>query len=226
MVNTNFLKRLLIVGEKNVLNQLTQFTDLGTEASDLLKMMVSQSDDLNNLNDEIREIEKKGDDITIKTKEDITGGAISSNLMDNLITVTETFDDIIDKAYFVSREIRRMKLDYKEKSEAATELVSYSYSIFSDMLELNKEALNLCGKMLKSTDIATMRDIREKIEVIEERGDEYKDDLIDEIYAVADSVSYLVFTHLTGVVHKIDDMLDGCEDASDLILTINLSLTK
>ena len=41
MVNTSFLKRLLIVGEKNVLNQLTEFSDLGTEASNLLKLMLT-----------------------------------------------------------------------------------------------------------------------------------------------------------------------------------------
>lgn len=226
MVNTNFLKRLLMVGEKNVLNQLSQFTTLGIEASELLRMMMTGSDDLNGLNDEIKEIEKNGDDVTLKMKEEITGGAISSNLMDNLMTTTETFDDIIDKAYFISREIRRMTLDHREKNEASVDLISHSYTIFAQMLQLHKEALGLCDKMLKVTDIAIMQSLREKIEVIEEKVDEFKDDLIDEIYVVADSISYLVFTHLTGVVHKIDDMVDDCEDASDLILTINLSLTK
>ncbi len=226
MVNTNFLKRLLIVGEKNILNQLTEFTSLGSEASNLLRMMVMGEDDLNDLNNEIKEIEKSGDDVTIKMKGDITGGAISSNLMDNLITVTETFDDIIDKAYFISREIRRMTLDHREKNADAIDLISHSYTIFAQMLELNREALEHCTSMLKATDLSVMQSLRESIEVIEEKVDEFKDDLIDEIYAVADSISYLVFTHLTGVVHKIDDMVDDCEDASDLILTINLSLTK
>lgn len=226
MVNTSFLKRLLIVGEKSVLNQLTEFSDLGTEASDLLKMMLSGNDELQLLNDEIREIERKGDDLSIKVKGDITGGAISSNLMDNLITVTETCDDMIDKSYFISREIKRMMMDHVEKDETALELIRSSYQIFSQMLDLNKEALTLVNRMLKATDMNVMREVRDNIEVLEEKGDELKDDLIDEIYRMADSISYLVFTHLTAVAHKIDDMLDDCEDLSDLILTINLSLTK
>lgn len=226
MVNVSFLKRLLSVGEKNVLNQLTEFIDLGEEASDLLKMMLSKDEDLNLLNNEIREVERSGDAVAIRVKRDITGGAISSNLMENLNTVTETFDDIIDKAYFISREIRRMSLDHRESSETALELIGSSYEIFSRMLDLIKEALSYVKHMLKANDTSAMRGIREDIEVLEEKGDELKDDLIDEIYRAADSISYLVFTHLTGVVHKIDDMLDDCEDISDLVLTINLSLTK
>lgn len=226
MVNTSFLKRLLIVGEKNVLNQLTEFTDLGNEASDLLKMMLSGEEDLQLLNDEIREIERKGDDLSIKVKGDITGGAISSNLMDNLITVTETCDDMIDKSYFISREIKRMMTDHVEKDDVSMDLIRSSYGIFAQMLDLNKEALALVNRMLRATDMNVMREVREEIEVLEEKGDEFKDDLIDEIYRMADSISYLVFTHLTAVAHKIDDMLDDCEDLSDLILTINLSLTK
>lgn len=226
MVNVSFLKRLLSVGEKNVLNQLTEFTDLGGEASDLLKIMLSAEDSLDQLNDEIREVERNGDDVAIRVKRDITGGAISSNLMENLVTVTETFDDIIDKAYFISRELRRMNLYHRERNDTAIDLIGSSYEIFSRMLDLIKEALSYVKRMLKASDIDIMRGIREDIEVLEEKGDELKDDLIDEIYRVADSISYLVFTHLTGVVHKIDDMLDGCEDISDLVLTINLSLTK
>lgn len=226
MVNTSFLKRLLIVGEKNVLNQLTEYTDLGVESSDLLRMMLTGDDDLQLLNDEIREIERKGDDLAIGIKNEITGGAISSNLMDNLITLTETCDDMIDKSYFISREIKRMMLDHVEKDENALLLIHNSYQIYSEMLTLNKEALSYVKRMLKSGDMNVMREIRKSIEVIEEKGDEYKDDLIDEIYRVADSISYLVFNHLTAVAHKIDDMLDDCEDISDLILTINLSLTK
>lgn len=226
MVNTSFLKRLLIVGEKNVLNQLTEFSDLGTEASNLLKLMLTGEEDLQLLNDEIREIERRGDDLSIKVKGEITGGAISSNLMDNLIIVTETCDDMIDKSYFISREIKRMMTDHVEKDETSLDLIRDSYQIFSQMLDLNKEALILVTRMLKATDMNIMRSVREDIEVLEERGDEFKDDLIDEIYRMADSISYLVFTHLTAVAHKIDDMLDDCEDLSDLILTINLSLTK
>lgn len=226
MVNTSFLKRLLIVGEKNVLNQLVEFTDLGTEASGLLKMMLSKEDDLNELNEEIREIERKGDDVSIKIKGEITSGAISSNLMDNLITLTETCDDMIDKTYYISREIKRMTEDHTENGEASIQLIGEAYQIFSEMLDLNRDALSHVNRMLQASNMNVMKEIRDSIEVIEERGDEYKDDLIDEIYRKADSISYLVFTHLTAVAHKIDDMLDDCEDISDLIMTINLSLTK
>ena len=226
MVNVSFLKRLLSVGEKDVLMQMSEFADLGSEASDLLKMMLSGEEDLNLLNDEIREVERNGDNVAMRIRGDITGGAISSNLMENLITVTETFDDIIDKAYFVSREIRRMPSGIENSDAVGKDLRDSSYVIFSNMLDLIKDALSYVERMLKASDINIMRDIREDIEVLEEKGDELKDELLDAIYSAANSISYLLFTHLTGVVHKIDDMMDGCEDISDLVLTINLSLTK
>jgi len=39
-------------------------------------------------------------------------------------------------------------------------------------------------------------------------------------------MSYIVFEHLNTLAHKLDDLLDDCEDISDLIFTIMLAVTS
>lgn len=227
MVNYGFLKRLMVVGEKNVMSQLVEFTELGTKSSELLEEMLTLDlSKMNEINDKIRDIEKAGDDLTLKIKYDITSGAISSNMMDNLMTLVDLCDDILDKSYFISRELKRMNYDYKIESQSTYTIMKIGYKSFREMLERNKEALDLVREMLESTDIRNMKEIRLKIEVLEEEVDEMKDDLIDEIYRNAGDLPYIVFSHLRDLVHKIDDMLDDCEDISDLVQTITLSVTK
>ena len=227
MVNNGYLKRLMVVGEKNVMNQLVEFTDLGIKASEYLEeMLLIDLSKMNELNDKIRDIEKKGDDLTLQIKYDITSGAISSNMMDNLIALVDLCDDILDKSYFISRELRRMNYDYKLESKTAYTVMKAGYRTFKEMIGRNKVALGLVREILESTDTKSMKDIRLKIEVLEEEVDEMKDDLIDEIYRNAGDLPYIVFSHLRDLVHKIDDMLDDCEDISDLVQTITLSVTK
>jgi uncharacterized protein Yka (UPF0111/DUF47 family) len=67
---------------------------------------------------------------------------------------------------------------------------------------------------------------RRQIEDKEERVDELKDEIIDELYRNSASIGYLTFSHLTDMVHKIDDLLDDCEDIADTVFTIITSLTK
>ncbi|CAC11167.1 hypothetical protein [Thermoplasma acidophilum] len=188
--------------------------------------MLSNRNSLVEKNEEIKEIEKVGDELDISIRQDITKGAISPTLMNNLLQLVEKCDDMVDTGYFISREIKRMFLDYAGGMEKCINLVAKSYSTFISMLEYNKAALKHLNQMLTASEDDKIRDERIAIEKLEEKVDELKDDTFDYIYRNADGLPYLVFSHLTDLTHKIDDMLDDCEDAADLIITITRSITS
>ena len=57
-------------------------------------------------------LEKKSDEIAFKISEDITSGAISPNIIDNLLECVHVADDIVDLYYYISRELNRMAKAY------------------------------------------------------------------------------------------------------------------
>ena len=68
--------------------------------------------------------------------------------------------------------------------------------------------------------------MRKEIETLEEQGDDIKDEGFDQLYCEAPSIHYLQFYHYTEMLHKFDDILDSCEDLSDLIVSIITSIVK
>jgi len=50
----------------------------------------------------VRALEKKSDEIAFKLNEDITSGAISPNLIDDLIESTHLADNIVDIIFYLS----------------------------------------------------------------------------------------------------------------------------
>ncbi len=77
-------------------------------------------------------------------------------------------------------------------------------------------------KMQASDDLAEIKRLRKEIEGYEEKGDEIKDNLFD--FAYNAKIGFRSFYHLFEVAHQADDMLDNCEDSSDIYLTIMSSI--
>lgn len=227
MVNSRFLKRIMVVGEKSIMQQLTGIIDLAEEAAELLIQMFQIDDNEKvEINEKIKLIEKEADDISIKLKQHITGGAISSNLMDNLIMLVETCDDLLDKSYFLSREIKRVHENAHKFDQNSRDMLEKGYSVCKNILELAVRALSDVKILLEAKDTKVMDDARNRIETMEEQVDDLKDNLIDDLYRHTDELPYIIFIHLTELVHKLDDLLDDCEDISELVHTIDLSITR
>jgi len=179
MVNYNFLKRILVVGEKNLLSRLSQYPLMGIEAStNLIFMLKNAPSDVEKYNAIVREIEKKGDEMDINFRHEVTSGAISSSLMDNLLDLIEKCDDILDKCYFTSREINRFNINYNMTPDEVT-IKKHAYEIFITILEANKKSLDFVHSILNENDLSKMREDRKSIEAIEEQVDEIKDNIID-----------------------------------------------
>ncbi|MGC8505273.1 MAG: DUF47 family protein [Thermoplasmata archaeon] len=227
MVNYNFLKKLMVVGERHVLEEIITYIEKAKLAEENLReAMTGSPEKIKLANIAIRDLEKEGDVMTMNLKHEITNGAISSTLMSNLSELIEKCDTLLDTSYFISREIKRMSFAVENYPDTEKQLILKSYSVFGKMLETDSLALESLKGMLLSKDIQEMKKFRLAIETDEEKVDEYKDDLIDDLYRKSTSLSYLSFNHLTNVVHKVDDLLDDCEDISDIVLTIVTSLTK
>ena len=99
-------------------------------------------------------------------------------------------------------------------------------AIFQSMLELAEKALVKVKQTLLMADLSEILALRKEIEALEQQGDDIKDHGFDVLYHEAPHMHYLQFYHYSELLHKFDDILDGCEDLSDLVLSIITSILK
>jgi hypothetical protein len=221
------LRSIFVVGEKNIFRELVQIIAIAEEASAVLSETINKDQNEATLDkgmQAIRLLEKNSDDIAFKVSEDITAGAVSPNIVDNLLESAHIADDIVDIYYYQSRELLRM---YKAKSPYSEALEEKEwFSLFKDMLELADKALSKVKQILSISDLTEILELRKEVEAVEEQGDDIKDKGLDWLYRQAPDMHYLQFYHYSELLHKFDDILDSCEDLSDLLVSIITSILK
>jgi uncharacterized protein len=221
------LKSVLVLGERTVFAELSQMIIIALVANTKLQSMLDNCKDQECLDVgmvEIKRLEDESDSVAFKTSEDITSGAISPNVLNSLLESVQEADDILDTYYYLSRELSRMfhaKFPYSE----APEDLEWT-AIFKSILDLADKALVKVKAILASSDLEEITCLRREIEALEHQGDEIKDRAFDRLYHEAPRMHYLQFYHYGEMMHKFDDILDGCEDLSDLILSIINSILK
>ena len=226
MLKLKNLKGILVVGEKNIFRQLNQIFAIATEANTILTNMFKtgyKEKELTENMHAIQILEKKSDEIAFKISEDITGGAISPNIIDNLLECVQMADDIIDTYYYISRELNRMARAYSPNFQ---EHYADWGSVYLNMLLLAEKAILNLKHALSSSDISEILRMRKEIEDIEQQGDEIKDQGFDRLYRIAPKLHFLEFFHYQELLHKSDDILDSCEDFSDLMVSVVTSIIK
>lgn len=220
------LKGILVVGEKNIFSELTQIVAAAAEANSLLLGMFKmgyKDKGIKEVMHSVQLIEKKSDEIAFKISEDITSGAISPNIIDNLLESVQVADDIVDVYYYLSREMNRMSKSYS----AGFELQEADWdSVYENMLDLAEKALIKLNQALSTSNVAEILQLRKEIEALEEQADEIKDQGFDRLYSIAPKLHYLQFAHYQELLHKCDDILDSCEDFADLIVSVVTSIIK
>jgi uncharacterized protein Yka (UPF0111/DUF47 family) len=220
------LKGIWVVGEKNIFGELAKIFDIAAEANTILSNMFKtgyKEKELTENMHAMQVLEKKSDEIAFKISEDITSGAISPNIIDNLLDSVQTADDIIDTYYYISRELNRMARAY---SAGFQEHFADWDSVYENMLALAEKSLLSLKQALSSSDISEILRMRKEVEDIEERGDDVKDQGFDRLYSIAPKLHFLEFYHYEELLHKCDDILDSCEDFSDLIVSVVTSILK
>jgi len=220
-------KRSLIVGEKNIFGELSQIIAIAAEANQNLSNMLDDHKNeavLERGMQAIKSLERKADDVAFRVNENITAGAVSPNILENLLECVHVADDIVDTYFYQSRELLRMhksRFPYSEKPKDAQWI-----KIFKSMLELANQALAKVQQILTNSDLGQILELRIEIETLEQQGDEIKDKSFDILYQEAPHMHYLQFYHYGELVHKFDDILDGCEDLADLVLSTITSILK
>lgn len=226
MTRLKSLKGIWVVGEKNIFGELTRIFDIATEANKILLNMFKTGYKEKELTEDMHAmqlLEKKSDEIAFDISEDITSGAISPNIIDNLLESVQTADDIIDTYYYISRELNRMAKAY---SAGFQEHRTNWDSVYENMLALAEKSILSLKQALSSSDMSKILQMRKEVEETEEHGDDVKDQGFDRLYSIAPKLDFLEFYHYQELLHKCDDILDSCEDFSDLIVSVVTSILK
>jgi uncharacterized protein Yka (UPF0111/DUF47 family) len=220
------LKGIWVVGEKNVFSELAQIVSIAAEANTLVSNMFKvdyEEKQLIGFMCKVQSLEKRSDEIAFKISEDITSGAISPNIIDNLLECVQVADDIVDLYYYLSRELDRMARAYS----VGFEIRHADWdSLYENMLALAGKSLSELKRVLSSSNVKEILESRKEIEALEEQGDDIKDTGFDRLYSEAQKLHYLQFYHYSELLHKCDDILDSCEDFSDLVVSVVTSILK
>lgn len=216
-----------MLGERNIFAKLSQIISIAVEANNILKVMFNDCCNskalIENMHS-IRDLEKKSDEIAFRLSEDITAGAISPNLIDNLIESTHLADNIVDTIFYLSRELSRIAK--ANTSDVLVHKEAEWAEVYTQMLSLGDQTLSKLQQMLSANNVPQILQLRKEIETLEEQGDDIKDAGFDKLYSVASGLHFLQFYHFSEMLHKTDDILDGCEDLSDVIVSIVTSILK
>ena len=220
------IKGILVVGERNIFSELSEIVDIAMEANKIVSGMFKMYEVPKTLGESMRAVqllEKKSDEIAFKISEDVTGGAISPNVIDSLLESVQTADDIVDTYYYICRELDRMAKAYA----AGFEMHNADWdSVYENMMALAAQSHGKLKQLLSSSNPAEIMALRKEIETIEEQGDDIKDQGFDRLYSITPNLHYLEFSHYQELLHKCDDILDSCEDLSDLIVSVVTSILK
>jgi uncharacterized protein Yka (UPF0111/DUF47 family) len=221
------LRGILVIGERNIFTELSQIVTIADEANTIIKIVFKTGYNEQALAENflaIRALEKKADDIAFKLGEEITGGAISPNIIDNLIECVQTADDIVDLYYYLCREFNRMSKTNKTGFASVKE--EEWTVLYESLLDLAGKSLSKLQQALSTSSVSEILQLRKEIEAIEEQADDIKDAGFDKLYSIAQQLHFLQFYHYSEMLHKSDDILDSCEDLSDLIVSVVTSILK
>jgi uncharacterized protein Yka (UPF0111/DUF47 family) len=220
------IKSLFVIGEEKIFGQLMKIVEIALETNTIITKMLEMNyaeKELDRLFKDVLSLEKKSDEIALKISEDITSGAINPNIIDNLLDSVQLADDIVDLYFYISKELNRMAKVYSAVSEIKH--IKWE-TVNQEMIDLAEKSLVKLKRALSSSSISQILVFRKEIEALEEKGDSIKDTGFDRLYSLASQMHYLEFQHNSVLLHKCDDILDSCEDFSDLIVSVITSIVK
>lgn len=215
-----------MVGEKGIFSELTQIVDIALEANTLLKRMLKTSYTDSQLTDDLHSVQalhRKAVDTAFKCGEDITGGAVSPNVIDSLLRCDQIISDLVHTDLHISRELGRMSKAYS----AGLEMHHADWdSVFEDMLSLVEQSLIKLKQALISSSVPEIIQLQKQVQALEEQGDDIKDQGFDRLYGISPQLHYIEFYHYQKVLHNCEDLLNGCEDFASLLVSVVTSILK
>lgn len=221
------MKGFFLPGEKEAFGRVNELARLGEEALDLLVKILSGTHnglvDVESYTDKISALEKEGDMITQSIEEKLGKGSISASLTNDFERLVESVDSVLDRAHSLSRQLRRVT---KHPLRQAKEIDARIRKDQVRLIEIGREQLHTLRQLLDTagSDRAKALEMAREIEKLEEQGDDVKDAMLDEIYGSWEKLDYASFHNYIQTTIEADDILDLCEDASDLVIAVMKAL--
>jgi len=208
-------------GETEIIELLEKHTKISLHSMDNLIRIVSSDTNLNEYLSKIERYEKNGDKISYKATRKVMEGAVSIAIINNLIKIIDDTDMLLDKILYLARESIRLKtsLNYRDK---VMWVPIYENILHSNLIirELNT-MLDEIRIGYKAPAILKKRD---RIEELEEEGDEMKSRALDILYERAGEIDDKTFILLRDFILTIDDLEDLCEDIANHIILVKYIL--
>lgn len=213
--------RFLVAGERGVFERLKALTDKAREETPLANRLFRERLADPSVLEGMKALERQSDELTFNLSEDIMNGAINPAVLRDLLHVTDLMDNVFDDYYFVAREVNRTVT-----SGIELPMLDKMTETFIGMVNMADRELETFGKLLEANSMVEVRSYRKEIEKLEGDGDDLKDSGFDSMYENRKLFDYFSFQHYTEVLRKIDDIQDGVEDMSDLILAIANTISR
>lgn len=226
------VKGFFVPGEKEAFERIRELVDLGEEALHLLVKILStpsNGDDrtslqtINECTEKINALEKEGDKITQSIEEMLGRGSITASIDYDFGRLADNVDSILDRAHGLSRQLRRVA---RHRLREAKDFDSSIRLELISLIEIGLTQLRLFKQLLQIAGTNRTRgiDLAREIESLEEQGDDVKDTMLDEIYGSWEKLDFASFHNYLVTTTTADDILDLCEDASDLVIAIMKAL--
>lgn len=221
------MKRFFQPGEKEAFARVGELAGLGEEALELLVKILSGTKnglaDVVNYTDRISTLEKEGDRITQSLEESLGKGSISAALSSDFERLVDSVDSVLDRAHSLSRQLRRVT---RKPLREAKEIDASIRKDQVRLVETGRTQLQIFRNLLEiaGSDRTKALDLAREIERLEEQGDDVKDSMLDEIYGSWEKLDYASFHNYIQTTIEADDILDLCEDASDLVIAVMKAL--
>jgi len=221
------IKSFFLPGEKEAFDRIGELARLGEDALELLVKILSGSynglAEVESYTSRISALEKEGDKITQSLEEELGKGSISASLANDFGRLVDSVDSVLDRAHSLSRQLRRVT---KRPLREAKEFDSSFRKEQVRLVEIGRQELKILRELLNvaGSDRTKAFAIAREIERLEEQGDDVKDAMLDEIYGSWEKLDYASFHNYIQTTIEADDILDLCEDASDLVITVTKAL--
>ena len=218
------IKGIFEIGERKTFLELSEIIEIGRKANSIVIEMIKDGTSLVAATQDIRSLEKQSDQLSLNIKENILVAAVNPLLLDNILECVDLADSIVDNYHFVSKELNRIaKVKFSEDFVARGPDLR---TTLQKMLDLADQAMVIIIRILKATNMSKTAELRANIELVEEEGDNLKDNSFDLLYASAPNMHYLQFIHFSEILHKFDDILDSCEDLADSLVSVMAFISK
>src|SRR6266487_1122435 len=221
------VKGFFVPGEKDAFLRIQELAGLAEEALQLLVKILSSPinglKEIESYTERINLLEKDGDKITRSLEEMIGRGSMTASLDYDFGRLADNVDSILDRAHGLSRQLRRVT---RRPLREAKEFDTTNRKEMIQLIEIGLTQLRAFRKLLTiaGTNRNQAIDLAREIERLEEQGDDVKDAMLDELYGSWEKLDYASFHNYLETTIEADDILDLCEDASDLVIAVMKAL--